>query len=52
MITESHDSLPAMIRERDTPPSLKMKEGATSQGMRAPPEAGKGQETDSPLEPP
>ena len=32
--------------------ALKMKEGAMSQGMWAPPEAGRGQETDSPLEPP
>lgn len=32
--------------------ALKMEERAMSQGMRAPLEAGKGQETDSPLGPP
>ena len=32
--------------------ALKVKEGAMSQGMWAPLEAGKGEETDSPSEPP
>ena len=39
------------VRERDLKRLLtvKMEEGATSQGMQVPPEAGKGEETDSPL---
>ena len=32
--------------------ALKMEEGATNQGSKQPPEAGKGKETGSPLEPP
>lgn len=51
MTTEDQDDEICTGRDPRSP-ALKTEEGATGQGMWAPPEAGKGKEAGSPLEPP